>query len=236
MKCSGTHLFTPVYLKLNEAMPWPEEEKAFYLLGHNGIFFCRNTPFFRSCVPVNRFPSELAGQEPFLKLSYPRLPRRLLEQIVGFFDLINARHGAEAGVLLAWNRQDESIEVIVPEQVGYIGTTWRGDPYPIDLKYEVPVLPPHLFLLGSVHSHCDGAAYASYTDQSDEVHRPGLHIVVGRILDEPPQFHCEAIADGYRFPVRDLGLVVEGYHSRRVSEVPADWLDKLKVKSWYNKD
>ena len=40
MKCSGPHLFTPLYLKLNEAMPWPETEKAFYLLSSDGLFLC----------------------------------------------------------------------------------------------------------------------------------------------------------------------------------------------------
>ena len=235
MKCSGQQLFTPLYLKLNDAMPWPEEEKAFYLLSSQGLYLCRNTPFFRSCVPVEDFPSELAGQKPFLRLSYPRIPRRLLEQVIGFFDIIGDRHGSEAAVLLAWNRTTEAMELIVPEQVGLVGTSWSGHPYPLELEYEVPPLPAHLVLLGDIHSHVDGSAYASYMDKSDEAHRPGLHLVVGRILDEPPQFHCEAIADGFRFKVRDLSLVVEGYHRRRVKEVPPEWLSKVTVKPWTNR-
>lgn len=74
MKCSGAHLLTPIYLKLDDAMPWPEQERAFYVLSRDGLFLCRNTPFFRSCVPMGEFPSELAGQAPFMKLSYPRIP------------------------------------------------------------------------------------------------------------------------------------------------------------------
>ena len=104
MKCSGQHLLTPLYLKLDNAMAWPEVEKAFYLLTNNGLFLCRNTPFFRSCVPVEEFPSELAGQKTFLKLSYPRIPRQLMERVIGFFDLIGERYASEAAVLIAWNR------------------------------------------------------------------------------------------------------------------------------------
>lgn len=232
MKCSGQQLFTPLYLKLNDAMPWPEQEKAFYLLSSEGLFLCRNTPFFRSCVPAREFPGELAAQRPFLQLAYPRIPRPLLEQVVGFFDLIGDRFGSEAAVLLAWNRTTETVEVVVPPQTGLVGMSWAGNPYPLELDYEVPPLPPHLVLLGDIHSHVDGSAYASFVDKADEVHQPGLHLVVGRILDEPPQFHCEATTDGCRFRVRDLSLVLEGYHQRRTNEVPADWLSKVTVEPW----
>lgn len=232
MKCSGAHLLTPIYLKLDDAMPWPEQERAFYVLSRDGLFLCRNTPFFRSCVPMGEFPSELAGQAPFMKLSYPRIPRRLMERVIGFFDLIGDRHASEAAVLIAWNRAANAIEIVVPDQVGLVGKTWSGRSYPIELKYEVPALPPHLALLGDIHSHVDGPAYASSMDRCDEVYRPGLHIVVGRILDEPPQIHCEATADGYRFSVRDLSLILEGYHRRRIDEVPPDWVAKVAVKPW----
>jgi hypothetical protein len=235
MKCSGQHLFTPLYLKLDDAMPWPEEERAFYLLSRDGLFLCRNTPFFRSCVRVEDFPSELGGQKPFLMLSYPRIPRRLMEQVIGFFDIIGERHASEAAVLIAWNRASRAVEIIVPEQTGFVGLSWSGDAYPIDLEYQVPPLSPQWVLLGDIHSHVDGAAYASATDQSDETHRPGLHLVVGRILDEPPQIICEAVADGCRFKVPDLSLVLEGYHRRRIKEVPQQWINKVSVKPWSSK-
>jgi proteasome lid subunit RPN8/RPN11 len=235
MKCSDQHLFTPVYLKLNDAMPWPEDEKAFHLLTSDGLFLCRNTPFFRSCVPVREFPSELAGQKPSLKLNYPRIPRQLMERVVGFFDVIGQRYDSEAAVLIAWNRTTKAVEMLAPDQVGLVGTSYYGNRYPMELQYEVPPLPPHLVLLGDIHSHVDGPAYASHMDKSDEAHRPGLHLVVGRILDEPPQFHCEATADGFRFELRDLSLILEGYQRRRVNEVPPEWIAKVSIKPWSSK-
>lgn len=234
MKCSDHQLYTPVYLMTDEAMPWPNEEPVFHLLTRDGLFLGRNHAFFTSCVPATVWPSELAGQKPFLRLRYPRLPRPLIEQVVGFFDIIGDRHASEAAVLLAWDRQAEAIVPLVPPQVGGVGTTSYGYSYPIDLEYEIPPLPPHLMLIGDVHSHVDGAAYASYTDQADERHRPGLHLVVGRIWDEPPQFHCEVVADGMRFRVRDLDLVLEGYHQRRRHEVPREWLEQVSVQPWHS--
>ena len=235
MKCSDNKLYTPIYLRLSESMEWPQDEKAFYVLSRDGLFLCRNTPFFRSCVPVQNFPSELTGQQPFLKLSYPRIPRRLMEQVVGFFDLIGQRYASEAAVLIAWNYLTNAIEIIVPDQVGLVGTGWFGNPYPMELEYKVPTLPSHLVLLGDIHSHVDGPAYASYMDKSDEAHRPGLHLVIGRIRDEPPQFYCEAAADSFRFKVRDLSLILEGYDRRRVDEVPVEWFSKVTVKHWGGK-
>ncbi|MHC1768643.1 MAG: hypothetical protein AB9869_30915 [Verrucomicrobiia bacterium] len=234
MKCSGKDLVTPLYLKLREDTPWPEEEQAFYLLTASGLFLCRNTPFYRSCVPVKKFPSELAEQRPFLKLRYPRIPRRLLEVTVGFFDIMG-RCGSEAVVLIVWNSATRAVELVVPEQTGYVGTTSSGWVIPLELTYEIPPLPPELVLVGDIHSHVDGMAYTSSTDESDEAHRPGLHLVVGRIRQEPPHFHCEATVDEFRFKVPDLSVVVEGYHSRRIAEVPGEWVEKVTVKPWRSK-
>ena len=225
---------TPIYLKTDETMAWPED-RTFYVLSRDGLFLCRNHPFFSSCVPADRWPSELAGQTPFLQFDYPRLPRRLIEQVVGFFDIIGERYASEAAVVLAWNRETQEMEALVPEQTGTVSSGYYGKQYPMDLHYELPSLPAHLLLIGDIHSHVDGPAYASWTDKADEAYRPGLHLVVGRILDEPPEFYCAVVADGTRFRVKDLGLVLEGYHRRRRDEVPPEWIAKVNVEEWSSK-
>jgi hypothetical protein len=224
-------LHTPIYLKVDPDMPLPQDA-AFHLLSGDGLFLCRNHEFFTSCVPTERWPSELAGQAPFLKLRYPRLPRRPLERVVGFFDLVGRRFGSEAAVLIAWDREARCVQFLVPEQCGVVGTSWHGEPYPISVDYEVPPLPPHLQLIGDIHSHVDGPAYASATDKDDERHRAGLHLVVGRLYKEPPEFHCEVTVDGHRFLVRDLSAVLAGYRRRRCDEVPREWFDKLTIRPW----
>ncbi len=228
-------LLTPIHFKTDPGAPWPDREKAFYLLSRDGLFFCRNTPFFRSCVPARQFPGELASQEPFLEINYPRIPRQLLEQIVGFFDIIGERHGSEAIVLLVWNQTTQCVEPIVPGQIGYVSTTASGYRYPVDLDYHIPTVPSNCTVIGDIHSHVDGPAYASHTDQTDETHQPGLHLVVGRILDEPPQFTAEAVADGCRFRIHDFSRVAEGYHTRQKDAVPDAWLSQVTVKPSHTK-
>ena len=88
MKCSPDSLFTPLYLKVDDEMKWPENEKVFHLLSRDGLFICRNNDFYRSCAPARNWPGELASQKPFIELKFPRIPRVLIERIVGFFSEI----------------------------------------------------------------------------------------------------------------------------------------------------
>lgn len=230
MKHPDPSLFTPIFVKTDADMPWPEDEKVFYILADK-LYLCRNHRFFKSCVPAPQFPSELATQRMFLKMSYPKIPRKMLELIVGFFDRIGTAHGAEAGVLLVHDDNDNCLRAIVPNQTATVGGQLSGQPYPIDLHYEIPTLPDGLTLIGDVHSHVDDPAYASWKDQQDEIYGAGLHIVVGRINREPPEFHIEATVDGVRFRVDDPALVFAGYR-KRCFDVPKEWLDKVQVVPW----
>jgi hypothetical protein len=230
MKCPTDNLFTPIYLKTSPHMPWPEDEKAFYLLSRDGLFFCRNHPFYKSCVEARGWPRELAPQDEVLELRYPKIGRRLLEVMVGFFDKVADLHGAEAALLLAWNPSECQIEVIAPEQVATVGETSRGLIYPIGVKYEIPEsLAADWTIIGDIHSHVYEDAYASWTDKEDETHRAGLHIVVGRLQNEPPELHIEAVVDGTRFKI-EPARVFGGYRQRS-NEFPKEWLDQVKVEN-----
>jgi hypothetical protein len=232
MHPSPNNLLTPILLKTSDDMPWPEEENVFHLVTSNGLYLCRNHPFFTSSVPVDRWPPELASHSPFLRLRYPRLPQRVFERIVGFFAVIGETFGAEAAVLLAWDPARRSIEVVVPEQRSLVSSGWSGRCYPLSVEYDMPPLPQGWMWIGDAHAHADEPAYASAQDTTDEKHRPGLHIVVGRIFSEPPEFHLEVTVDGMRFRVKRLETVVEGYDRRRVSEVPSEWIERVEVRRW----
>lgn len=225
-------LLTPVFIKTREDMPWPEDHGVFHLVTADGLFLCRNHEFFTSSVSTEQWPQELAGHARFLRLRYPRLAQRDFERIVGFFSVIGDSFGAEAAVLLAWNPDRKRLELIVPPQRSLVSSGWGGKSYPISVEYDVPPLPAGWRWLGDVHSHVDEAAYTSSMDERDERHRPGLHIIVGRITQEPPEFSVSAVVDGTRFRIRSIETVVEGYHRRRVAEVPTDWIDQIEVRRW----
>jgi len=219
---------TPIYLKTQRDMSWPED-KVFYLLTADGLFLCRNHEFFRSSVSSPRWPSELAWHDPMLVPRYPKLASRQIEEVVGFFSHVGQLYGSEAIVLLAWDSLSKELQIVVPEQLATVGQNRWGDTWPIGVEYDMPAnLPSHVTILGDIHSHVDGAAYASHTDRDDETHRPGLHIVVGRLNREPPEFHIQAVVDGTRFNMSPE-RVMDGY-SRRNPEYPAWWLDNFRIK------
>ncbi|MBM4018180.1 MAG: hypothetical protein FJ288_07600 [Planctomycetes bacterium] len=220
-------LATPVFLKLAADMGWPKDKPVFYLLTADGLYICRNHPFFQSSVLARGWPSELARHRESLRLTYPKVPRRLLELCVGFFDRMAEAYSAEAAAVLLWDGQRRRVSVMIPRQVSKCRRTYGGTLYGLSVRYEMPVLPGHLAVIGDIHSHVDGGAYASYADRCDEAYRPGLHVVCGRIDREPPDFYADAIVDGVRFSVA-TDLVLEGYRRRRPG-VPAAWMRRVKV-------
>ena len=223
-------LLTSIYLKTGDGESAPADESCYYLLTSSGLFIGRNQPFMRSLVPSRNWPGELEPQKASLTLRYPKVPADLLGRIVGFFWTVAQRHGAEAAVLLAFNEATGQITPIVPDQTGTIGCGWHGEPYPIGLHYEIPIqLDDGLRIIGDIHSHAFEPAYASSIDVHDEVYRPGLHVVAGRLDRDPPEWHVEYVVDGTRFPfAAESVLDLEGYTGRTVPAEP-DWLDRLEV-------
>jgi hypothetical protein len=225
-------LITPVFLARDAAAgagPAADAEpRTYYVLAANGLFLVRNHAFFRSSVPAPSFPSELAEHREAFEPRFPRIPQALFERIVGFFSAVAEAYGAEAGVLLYWDPAARELHAIPPPQIATITRGYRSRGQPVGLHYEIPRwVPPTWLLVGDVHSHAQLAAFASSTDQDDEHHYPGLHVVVGEIHREPPSFHVEAVIDERRFPLA-LADVVEGYE-RRAEHFPPKWLRRLRV-------
>jgi PRTRC genetic system protein A len=216
---------TPIYLKESEEMvpsspEWPQD-RLFYLVTSEGLMKCRTTEFFRSCVKSNSNLSELEAQKPFVKLRYPKVPQEMLETVAGFFSAVQKKYDSEAYVCLLWNKNEKKYEIVCPPQEISGG----------HVSYDLPPQPPHMLLVGDIHSHVNMAAFASGTDENDETQRPGVHIVLGRISQEPPEFHIEVVVDGTRFGVKEE-MMLEGYEKRR--EFPPEWMDQLKKKTWGN--
>lgn len=220
---------TPIYVKRKTDDEVPAEPELAYVLSSNGFFICRNHRLFRSCVPAQRCPSGLAPHQPSIELRCPPVPQEQFEILVALFSVLGQRYGAEAIALILWNSGTNRVSLHVPEQIATVYKTSTGALRPKHLHYDVPLdLPPEISIIGDIHSHATGAAYASSTDELDEVHRPGIHVVVGRVDREPPTLHCEFVVDGHRFRV-DPHEVVEAYVAKH-SEVPALWFDRVQVR------
>lgn len=224
----GVLLTTPIYLKSQPDMPWPNDP-VFYLLTSEGLFLCRNHRFFKSSVLARNYPRELSWHNASLHLAYPRIPRFALEQIMAFFISMGEHYSAEAIVLLAWDDARHRVRIVVPEQVATVGENQWHETWPIAVEYELPShLPAGWTLFGDVHSHVDGPAFASHVDRNDEAFQAGLHIIFGRVFQASPDFSAQAVVDGARFTLQQHH-VLEGYR-RPARRFPQRWLEQVRIQ------
>ena len=82
-------LLTPILVKSDHELAWPERERLFYLLARDGLYLCRQNEFFRSCVKTRSGPSELEEQRTFFEPRFPRIPAAL--RIDSCSDIDNAK-------------------------------------------------------------------------------------------------------------------------------------------------
>lgn len=227
-------LATPVLAKTDSDMAWPPGEQLFYMVSRNGLYACRQSEFFNSSVKAPSGPSGLVSQTEFFEPKFPKIPAMLIERAVGFFSAAADLHGCEAAALLAYDRSRNEARLVVPNQTATMGGAHYGRPYPIGVRYDFPTdLPDDWVVFGDIHCHVDYAAYASNTDIDDELHSAGLHIVVGRINRDSPEFHVEAVVDGTRFVLQPADLF-EGFEDRRF-DFPNEWLERIQIETYESK-
>lgn len=208
----------PVYAK-GEDFEWPSNKKMFYLLTGDGVFLCRNHPFFKSSVKTSKVIAEMPVHESFLEPNYPFICALSMERVVGWFYAVAKKHHSEAIVLLCWNALDKRLEIVCPKQEA------NG----CRVTYTTPTMPPGWTIIGDIHSHVDMSAFSSTTDQTDETHRPGLHIVVGKVTSNRPEFFVNAVVDGEAFTIEDHDTVF-AYES--LGEWPVSWMNQLTVNRY----
>jgi hypothetical protein len=193
------------------------------------MFLCRNEAFWESDVPTTRHPRGLAQHGAYCRPRFPPLGTAALEYVVGFFDHVYRVHQAESVVLLLWNALRSRYRLWVPQQETKVWESSSGIRAAVDVAYQIPVpLPAGHLLVGDIHCHCDFGAYSSGTDKYDEKYRDGVHVIVGHVEREPPEFHLELSVDGYRFAL-EFGHLFRGYRRRR-RIVPQRWLEQIKVR------
>lgn len=221
-------LATPVYAKTDEDFVWPKDP-FFYLVTKDGLFLCRNTKFARSCVKAATYPPDFGGQESFLFSKYPKIGAKDIAQVEGWFRDVANKHGCEAAALLVYDEVTEKVLIKIPKQTGGLDGAGR---YVLDVKFDiidvVNALPNTQRLIGSIHSHVFHSAYSSWTDQNDEVHWAGVHIVYGCLDKKNPEIHTEIVQDGNRFSAK-TPLVMEDYEAP-LHDYPKEWWDQLKCE------
>ncbi len=221
----------PVVVKTHDGNS-PEEQEArksriHYVVAASGVFQVRELPTHRSVTRVSNAIPGLPDEDEKVELHAPRLPRKLLEDTLAFFNEVYQRYGGEAIVVPFYHPNTRKFQLGVPPQrisayVDYYGKRWAGT----HLDYQSATLPEGHVRFGSIHSHADTTAYASHTDCRDERFEDGLHIIFGSFGSDKLSRSASFVAGGRRFILEPDDVLEPCEVPDRVA--PQEWMDRVE--------
>lgn len=185
----------PLYLKTTDLSE--PGDSTYYLLAANGAFLVKKAGLFSS-VTEAKTVTGLQTQAPSVVLSFPKLPRDLIERIYGFFEFAYIRFDGEAVVFIYYSPERGEFHVDAPPQKLTRYRTHRGWRTEGKVEYSSISRPSGFLKLGDAHSHGDSPAFFSSVDDRDDG-EDGLRVVMGNLDRAQPDVRVSFIANGTRF-------------------------------------
>lgn len=167
--------------------------------------------------------------------SLPAIPIEMVTELENFFRAAHKKHGSEAIVMLTYDpayadeeNKEEGWGFLVPDQennAGHCHYEWDS---------VMQEKPPHVDIVGSMHSHPGMSAFASHTDAEDQLDWDGLHITIGWMNSKnngAAEWHIEYQLNNRRFEFKPSDVFeIEG--DKLEWDDPKGYLDKIKKKSY----
>lgn len=165
-----------------------------------------------------------------------KIPARILWECLAWFRKVNEKFSSEAQARLGYNpTTKEWCWVAYPQ---YVVAGLYSKEIPSDeltdeqramrLRATKEMADGGFMEAGTIHSHCDAGAFASGTDDKDEISQNGVHITLGEISSGHPEIHGRVVFRKIKYPIHwedwladapaDLS---ESFHFS-VKEVPID--------------
>ena len=195
---------------LFEALIMPEDidtlpvpESPYYVIGKAKRYLHKRLHFGRVLIPVTDTP-EMNDLPPtwggFLWQEVPPIPAVLLGKAWSFFRMAWNRHKSEA-MLDIYYHPDHGYTLFAPPQTASMGgVKCVRNPEHIKAGYR------HV---GTIHSHCNFGAYHSGTDTHDAEGHDGVHITIGNVDKNPPQYATMLVANNVKWDI-NLTEILEG--------------------------
>lgn len=188
-----------------------------FLAHSKGWAVDKNTFFGRVIVPVSENPlaEELAYEAKLFHKIQP-IPAEILGRTLGFFRAAWNQRESEAMVYLLV--RDGEYDLHVPKQnVSHGG---------VHAKFDAAELPPGSRVVGDIHSHCNFNAFHSGTDTADAAKNDGLHITIGKVDTDEPEWAVMLAYSGYLWDLESLAAVTA---NPRITPIdpPAEWLARI---------
>lgn len=196
-------------------IPKKFEKRINYVLAGNGGVEIRENEIGIFSAVTKKVP----GLEPVkegLNMKLPKIPLRILLQIIKFFKDVNAKHETEAIIQIFWNRKKKEYFCYCPRQ--------EASGASVDFKRDKEKEKKCL-LVADVHSHNDMDAFFSFTDDKDEK-ETRLFGVVGNVDEPMPkiQFRASSGNSSIEVSLNDIFELEDEY--------PKFWLKQVKIKKF----
>lgn len=210
-------LFSLVPLSGSEQdLPEPENG-PYYVATREGYFVMQRQHWGRFLTPVKEIPTLPEQQNSWLWYNaQPQLPPEIVSQAWGFFRFVYQLQKTEAMVDITWHRK-HGYRLFVPKQdVHHGGVKAERNPE----HYQ-----PGSRVVGTIHSHCNFAAYHSGTDTHDADGHDGLHMTIGHVLDDKLDIAVMLSQGGERWEKVPLEKIVINPEQITPTDFPDWWID-----------
>lgn len=185
----------PIYI-LDGKTELPKDG-TYYVLTQDGVYLSKDTGLIRAMVKVDKI-SFLQKLEAKAELRLPKIPSEIIVKPLLFFRRVFETHHSEAGILLYYSKEQNAYAIDAPEQE----VSAAAVDYEVQSRYD-----EGFNLVGTIHSHCDFAAFHSGVDVHDEKDFDGIHITIGRVDQPYFTISCTIVVNNNRFKVDPEDLI-----------------------------
>ena len=167
----------------------PDDETC-YIIAKDGIYLKKKLDLIESITPIDKI-SFLEDMPTFARIMIPKIPTRLIGNIVGFFKKVYEIHKSEAVALIFYNKDKKRYRILVPDQEVSFSS----------IDYDSKQTIKDYVLVSSIHSHASMSAFHSGTDISDEEKFDGIHFTIGKINSELFEICASIVVNGMRIVI-----------------------------------
>lgn len=213
---------TPFGIMAYDGTEPPHPTSPYYFAAAQAIYYYEETALCNVWTPTKRHPEGLLPlpklqENGWMVYTAPDIPAELLGTIVNFFRAIYKRSETEAEVFLLYhpNKDPKWIAWVPPQEASAAHV--KSHFHPNDL-------PPDYYIVGTVHSHCNFAAFHSGTDINDASTIPGIHITIGHIDNPIPDYAVMVTINQINF---NFTIEQVAEEPDLTAQYPPEWLDKV---------
>jgi hypothetical protein len=207
-----------IHIPQGEDLP-PFENVPYYFPTQKGWMTNMPTLFGVGQTKMKDPPPVLPDLKGSFRLNDRHFPEFLIFQAHAFFKAVWDKQQTESSLYILYNRQDDEFKLWAPEQ--YVTVT--------SVNHRLGILPQPWTAAGTIHSHCNFSAFHSGTDQHDMEGMPGLHITIGHVDREVPEYAIALSLGEAQFDVDYEDIIETASVARNDVAYPTHWMAFVKT-------